>query len=183
MAYRYVEKNGTFLTLTWRPTSSDMCLIKSFSSAATSCRSCPFIVNRNLKPSGANFICWAKPHAGAHQLYFKPSEQPRSQTAVPITHEMPVLKRCSSRSGESKGGTHTSLSSPSTSMQISPTAEFISSLVSPRNVNPRNLRYAPRESDTKSQPKRRISMEKPCLCRHQPGTSLPSTFLTNLSFP
>ena len=109
----------------------------------------PLHRQQELETIRGNFACWAKPHAGAHQLHFKPSKQPRSQIAVPITYEMPVLKKCSSRSRESKGGTHTSLSSPSTSMQISPTTEFISSLVSPRNVNPRNLRHAPRGSDTK----------------------------------
>ena len=104
-----------------------------------------------LETVGGNFVCWTKHHTRVHQLHYKPFKTASSQIGVPGTDELPVLKRCSSRSRESRGGTHTSLSSPSTSMHISPTTAAVSSLVSPRNVNPRNLRQAPKENDTNDQ--------------------------------
>ena len=143
-----------------------MHLIKSFSSAATSCGSCPFTANMNWEPSG-EISSVGRSIMLECISYYELSRKSRSQIAVPGTNELPVLKRYSSRS-QSKGGTHTFLSIPSTSMHISPTTEFISSLVSPRNVNPRNLRQEPRGNDGNNQIKRRILMETTCLCRHQP---------------
>ena len=63
-------------------------------------------------------------------------------------------------------------------MHISPITACNSSLVSPRNVNPRSLRQAPRGNDTNDQRKHEVSTKKTCLCRRQhqwdktPWTSL-----------
>ena len=117
----------------------------------------PLHRQHELETIRGNFVCWKKHQSGVHQLHYKPSEKSGSQIAVTGTNELPVLKRCSGRSRESKGGIHTSLSIPSASMHISPTTQSIPSLVSPRNVNPRNLRQTPRGSDTNNQPKCRVS--------------------------
>ena len=45
-------------------------------------------------------------------------------------------------------------------MHISPTTEFISSLVSPRNVNPSSLRQIPTENDANNQAKSKYQLRK-----------------------